>query len=145
MSTFRAAEERFESRMLAIIVGGVTLFLIAPILLPMIISFSSSARIEFPPPGFSLRWYRAALDNELFRRGLLNSVVIASACALISTVAGTSAAIALNHFRFAGRSAVQLMLMLPLALPAVVKGLGIMFVLPFYGMSQGVLATAFAH
>lgn len=145
MSTFREAEERFEARMLAIYVGGVTIFLIAPILLPMVISFSSSARIEFPPPGFSLQWYRAALENELFRRGLWNSLVIAVVCAAISTVAGTAAAIALNHYRFAGRSAVQLLLMLPLALPAVVKGLGIMFVLPSYGMSQGVLATAFAH
>src|SRR5690606_5468349 len=100
MSTFREAEERFEARMLAIYVGGVTIFLIAPILLPMVISFSSSARIEFPPPGFSLQWYRAALENELFRRGLWNSLVIAVVCAAISTVAGTAAAIALNHYRF---------------------------------------------
>ena len=145
MSTYRAAEERFESRMLAIYTGGVAVFLITPILLPMIISFSSSARIEFPPPGFSLQWYRAALANDLFRQGLWNSLVIAAACALVSTVAGTAAAIALNHYRFIGRSMVQLLLMLPLALPAVVKGLGIMFVLPSYGMGPGVTATVFAH
>ncbi len=145
MSTFRATEERFESRMLGIYVGGVTIFLIAPILLPMIISFSSSTRIEFPPPGFSLQWYRAAIGNDTFRQGLWNSLIIAVACGIVSTVAGTAAAIALNHYRFIGRSMIQLLLMLPLALPAVVKGLGIMFVLPFYGMSQGVLATAFAH
>jgi putative spermidine/putrescine transport system permease protein len=145
MSAFQKAEDRFERRMLAIYVVGVSIFLITPILLPMVISFSSSARIEFPPPGFSLQWYEAALANELFRRGLWNSLVIALACAALSTIAGTAAAIAINHYRFAGRSAAQLILMMPLALPAVVKGLGIMFVLPSYGMAQGVLATAFSH
>lgn len=145
MTDHRQAENRFMRRMLAIYVAGVSVFLMTPILLPSVISFSSSARIEFPPPGFSLQWYEAAFANEHFRRGLWNSLVIASICALLSTIAGTAAAIALNHYRFVGRSFAQLILMLPLALPAVVKGLGIMFVLPSYGMSQGVLATALGH
>ncbi|MFT0893053.1 ABC transporter permease [Pseudochelatococcus sp. G4_1912] len=145
MTNHRQSEDRFARRMLAIYVGGVCIFLIVPILLPMVISFSSSARIEFPPPGFSLQWYEAALSNEHFRRGLLNSLIIAFACALLSTIAGTAAAIALNHYKFIGRTSAQLVLMMPLALPAVVKGLGIMFVLPSYGLSQGVLATVFAH
>src|SRR5690606_39969904 len=60
--------QRFESRMLGIYVGGVTIFLIAPILLPMIISFSSSTRIEFPPPGFSLQWRSEEHTSELQSR-----------------------------------------------------------------------------
>ncbi|WP_188052345.1 ABC transporter permease [Aureimonas fodinaquatilis] len=145
MTSHRQSEDRFARRMLAIYVGGVCIFLIIPILLPMVISFSSSARIEFPPPGFSLQWYEAAINNEHFRRGLWNSLVIAAVCAVLSTIAGTAAAIALNHYRFLGRSSAQLVLMMPLALPAVVKGLGVMFVLPSYGLAPGVVATILAH
>lgn len=132
-------------RLLALYVVGVTIFLLAPLVLPMIISFSSGSRIEFPPPGFSLQWYRAALANEAFRLGLVSSLIIAALATMISVVAGTAAALAINHYRFAGRSIVQIVLMLPLALPAIVKGLGVLFVLPMYNMSQGVAATVLAH
>ena len=41
-------------------------FLIAPLVMVVAISFTSSQLLRFPPEGFSLRWYWALLDNPQF-------------------------------------------------------------------------------
>ena len=35
----------------------VAVYLLAPLVVVVIISFSSAPFLQFPPPGFSLRWY----------------------------------------------------------------------------------------
>jgi ABC-type spermidine/putrescine transport system, permease component II len=105
-------------------------FLSVPILLATFVAFSSGDRLEFPVPGFSLRWFEAAFRNVQFLDGLLNSIIVAVSSAALATVAGTGAAIAFNHHRFAGRAAAQVAVMLPVSLPAIVLGLGLLFVLP---------------
>jgi putative spermidine/putrescine transport system permease protein len=120
-------------------------FLAIPILLATIVAFSSGDRLEFPIPGFSLRWFEAASRNAQFLEGLLNSLVVALSSAALATVAGTGAAIAFNHYRFTGRAAAQLAVMLPVSLPAIVLGLGLLFVLPSYGLRPGLLIATLGH
>ncbi len=124
--------------LLAIYVVAVCGFLLAPIVVAVILSFSSVPQLTFPPPGFSLHWYREAIGNEQFASGLWVSVVIAGSTSIISAIAGTGAAIAINHHRFRGRGGVQAFIMLPLALPGVVIGLNLLFALPSFGMKSGV-------
>ncbi len=69
-------------------------FLSVPILLATFVAFSSGDRLEFPVPGFSLRWFEAAFRNVQFLDGLLNSIIVAVSSAALATVAGTGAAIA---------------------------------------------------
>jgi putative spermidine/putrescine transport system permease protein len=120
-------------------------FLTVPILLATLVAFSSGDRLEFPVPGFSLRWFQAALRNAQFLDGLVNSLIVALSSAALATVAGTGAAIAFNHYRFAGRGAMQVAVMLPVSLPAIVLGLGLLFVLPGYGLRPSLLAATFGH
>lgn len=123
----------------------VALFLLLPIVIAAVLAFSSGERLQFPPPGLGLRWFAVALGNAQFMDGLLRSVIIASASTVLGTVAGTAAAIALNHYRFIGRSAVQAILMLPLALPAILIGLGLLFTLPMFNLRLGMLAATLGH
>lgn len=123
----------------------VILFLLLPILLGAVVSFSSGDRLEFPPPGFSLRWFQEAWRNVQFVDGLWNSLIIAVCSAALATFAGTGAAIALNHYRFKGHSFVQLVVMLPVSLPGIVLGLGLLFVLSIYGLRPGKVAAIFGH
>lgn len=123
----------------------VTLFLLAPLVVAVSLSFSAGDRIEFPPPGFSLRWYRALLGIEAFRTGLVNSLIIGVWVAVISAVGGTAAAIALNHYKFRGRAFVQSVTLLPLALPGVVVGLGLLSAIGLLGLRPGLVATAIGH
>ena len=45
--------------LLALFSGAVLLFLCLPIAVVVPMSFSSASSLEFPPPGFSLRWYQS--------------------------------------------------------------------------------------
>jgi len=125
--------------------GLVILFLLAPIAIAVACAFTSGEFLEFPPRGVSLRWFGEALRSTQFIDGLRNSVLMALANAGIATVAGTGAAIALNHYRFRGRAIVQAVLMLPITLPAIVLGLGLLFTLPSYGMRPGLIAGVLGH
>ena len=65
-------------------------FLHAPLLILIAFSFNSSRFTVWE--GFSLHWYREAMNNPQLAEGLLNSLIIAVAAALLSTVIGTMAA-----------------------------------------------------
>ena len=143
------SEERTKGGWARILLGAysglVALFLLAPLVVAVGLSFSSGDRIEFPPPGLSLRWYREILGIEAFRSGLLNSLRIAAVVAVVSAICGTAAAIGLNHYRFRGRGFIQSLTLLPLALPGVVLGLAILSTIGFLGLRPGLVATAVGH
>jgi putative spermidine/putrescine transport system permease protein len=128
------------------VAAGLTLlFLLAPVVIAAIVAFSSGSRLEFPIPGLSLKWFQVALTKAQYIGGLQASVILGVASAFIATVAGTSAAIGLHRYRFRGRALIQTMVMLPIATPAIVLGLGILFTLPLYRMNPGLLAATFGH
>ena len=65
-------------------------FLHAPLLILIVFSFNASRFTVWE--GFSLRWYRAAMNDPQLADGLVNSLIIAGVAAPISTVIGTLAA-----------------------------------------------------
>ena len=123
----------------------VILFLVAPIAIAATVAFSSGDRLEFPIPGLSLKWFAVALTKPQYIEGLTVSAIIGIGNALLATIAGTGAALALNHYRFPGRSAVQALVMLPIAMPGIVLGLGLLFTLTLYEMNPGILAATLGH
>jgi putative spermidine/putrescine transport system permease protein len=125
--------------------GIVVVFLLVPIVIAAVVAFNGGERPDFPPTQLSLRWFASVLNSDLLMGGLRKSIIIAIASTILSTVAGTAAAIAINHYRFAGRTLIQTFLMLPIALPAIVLGLGMLFSLPILGLNVGILAATFGH
>jgi putative spermidine/putrescine transport system permease protein len=126
-------------------VTAVSVFLLAPIAVAVVLSFSSIAQLRFPPPGLSLQWYVKAASTPEFISGFVLSASIATCVAALSVVAGTLAAIAINHHRFRGRTAVQTFVMLPLLLPSVVIGLGLLETLGRFRISSGFVAAVLGH
>lgn len=124
---------------------AVVAFLLAPVIIALAMSFSSGARLSFPPEGFSVRWYQKAFANAHFVAGFWHSLLIASVVALLATVAGTLGAVAVNHFDFAGRRLFRTFLLVPLGLPAVIIGLGLLQALAVYGLRPGTLAVILGH
>jgi putative spermidine/putrescine transport system permease protein len=101
----------------------ILLFLAAPTLIVIAMSFSASDSLTFPPQGLSLRWYREYLGSEEWRDATLVSLRLAVLTTLFSTPMGTAAAYALHagNFRFARliQGALLSALMVPLILFAV--------------------------
>jgi len=99
------------------LLAGFLVFMLGPILLVILFSFSSNALISFPIGDLTLDWYRALFRNVEFWSALKNSLIIALATGLISTAAGTMAAFALVKFRPAVSGALIGCLSLPVTLP----------------------------
>ncbi|MGE0340019.1 MAG: ABC transporter permease [Xanthobacteraceae bacterium] len=126
-------------------VNTVIFFLIVPILVGIVVAFTSGDRMEFPIPGVSLRWFYDALSKPQFIEGLLNSLIIALCSAVLATIAGTGAAIALNQYDFVGRTLIRAAVMMPIVIPGILVGLSLLFTLSSYGMEPGLLASTIGH
>jgi putative spermidine/putrescine transport system permease protein len=101
------------------------IYLVAPLIIVLIISFSSAPFLTFPPPGFSLQWYHNLFNNPAWSGSLMTSVKILVPAALIATITGTAAAYGLVRSSFPGKTAVAALLMAPLVVPVIVTAVGI--------------------
>src|SRR5215467_16179560 len=80
-------------------VGLIVLFLVAPSLLVIPLSFSDSRYLTFPPPAWSMRWYWAYLAAVEWREATYVSFAAAVLTMLLSSTCGTLAAYGLNTLR----------------------------------------------
>jgi putative spermidine/putrescine transport system permease protein len=100
------------------------LFLVAPILAIIPLSFNSGSYFSYPLQGFSFHWYEQALTSADWQRALLNSIGIGAASTLIATCLGTLAALGLSRTQFPLRSVVMPIVISPMIVPIVVVASG---------------------
>ncbi|MGV8882547.1 MAG: ABC transporter permease [Rhodoglobus sp.] len=117
------------SRIARITLGSVTGLILAVIYLPLLVvfvnSFSTSTNLTWPPPGFTLEWWQKAFQNQGALEAIATSAQVALAATAISLVLGTLISLALQRFKFFGRDAVSLLVILPIALPGIVTGIAL--------------------
>lgn len=103
-----------------LICGAVLLFLIAPILVIIPLSFNSVPFFSYPMPGLSLRWYEDFFLTGRWQGALHNSIFVAMAVTLLSTLLGTLAALGLSRPNFPWRMMVMGVLISPMVVPLVI-------------------------
>jgi putative spermidine/putrescine transport system permease protein len=104
------------------IVGFIFAFILMPLFVVFLNSFNEAQLSSWPIENFSLYWWEFAASYEPIRLALLNSVIVATAAMVIASLLGTLVAFALNRYEFFGKSTVNLLVVLPIALPGVVTG-----------------------
>ena len=119
----------------------VFLFFYAPIAVLIIFSFNDS-RLVNQWTGFSLRWYVKLFQNEEIGLALRNSLIVATASTIVSTILGTLVALGLERFRFRGRGALDSTLYLPIIIPDI--AMAVMLLL-FFVQSSQILARVGVH
>jgi putative spermidine/putrescine transport system permease protein len=100
-------------------------FLLAPIALILLYAFNPSNVQSWPLGGLSTKWFSSTWHNEAMRQALWLSVRAALIATAIALAIGTLAAFAVHRFRFFGREAISLVLVLPLALPGIITGMAL--------------------
>jgi putative spermidine/putrescine transport system permease protein len=118
-------ELRSSRYMLGVWAVLVVLFLWIPLALICVYAFNSSNIQSWPIPGFTLKWFRAAWQNQEARDALWLSVKVALLATGIALILGSAAAFAVARYRFFGRDVVSFLLVLPIALPGVVTGVAL--------------------
>ncbi|WP_374655032.1 ABC transporter permease [Dongia sp.] len=102
------------------------LYLNLPILFIVLYGFTTDdASYTFPPPGLTTEWFAVTWARADFWDALWLSVEVAFASMAIAIVLGTLAAAAMYRFRFFGKEAVTLLILLPIALPGIVTGISL--------------------
>jgi putative spermidine/putrescine transport system permease protein len=118
--------ERIGALVLRAVVIAVLVFLLAPLLIVIIVSFGEAAFIQFPPQTLSLKWYVNIARLDGFVGSLMLSLQLAVVTTCVTTLLGISASLALTRYNFRGRQALMSLFLSPLILPAIVIGIGML-------------------
>jgi putative spermidine/putrescine transport system permease protein len=123
----------------------VVLFLWLPLTIILVYAFNTSNIQSWPIPGFTLRWFRVAWEDQEARDALLLSLKAALAATGIALVLGTMAAVAVSRFRFFGRETLSFLLVLPIALPGVITGIALSSFYNFWGVEFSLWTIVIGH
>lgn len=122
----------------------ILLFLYAPILTMIVLSFNSSkSRTQWG--GFTLEWYAQMFDSRSIMSALTTTLVIAFASALIATIIGTAAALAISSMKAAPRAIVMGITNIPMLNADIVTGISLMLCFIAFGVSLGFQTVLISH
>jgi len=125
--------------------GLLVVFLVAPMIIVLIISFSSAQFLTFPPPGFSLQWYRKLFSDPAWVESLTTSLEIVVPTGLIAMTLGTAAAFGLSRSRIPGKNVITGLLMAPIVVPVIIIAAAIYGVYAVWGLNGTLLGFILAH
>lgn len=117
---------------------AVYIFLLAPIAIVVVSAFNSGTYLQFPPEGFSLKWFAAFAQNGPLVRSFLFSLELATVTTVVSVLIGTLAALYVVRYssvRFA--NSLRFMAMSPMVLPVIVTALALLTFLHSIGLGFG--------
>ncbi|MFV0490751.1 MAG: ABC transporter permease [Pseudorhodobacter sp.] len=150
----------------------VFLFLIAPILIILPLSFNSEPYFTFTqkmltldPDGYSLRWYENLLtfgmqapdasrdgawwsdvwDNARWVQATKNSVIIGFFSTIVATGLGTMAALGLSRPEMPFRKTIMAILISPMIVPLIITATGLFFFYSSTGLAGSYLGVILAH
>lgn len=145
MTDRQSRPRRWLLPVLRAVTALVFLFLMLPLAIVFPISFSSSPYLRFPPPGWSLRWYRAYIEDPVWIDATLRSLKIAGTATVLAVVMGTLLAFSIVRGRYRGRSLLNQVAVLPMIVPSIVYSIavyGLFAQLKLIGLWPGI---ALAH
>jgi len=122
----------------------VLFFLYAPVAVMAFMSFNASQYYQLPFE-FSLKWYERLAGNREIIDAATRSVLIASVTAVIATVLGTAASVALFRYEFRGKRFLQVMLFPPIAIPWLITGTAMLIFFFGVGLGRGTPSVIIGH
>ena len=121
-------------------------FMLAPIALVVLFSVGSNALIGFPMGGLTLDWYRGLAADAGFRAAVRTSLGVAGATAVLATLTGTLAALALVRLSPRAAALALGVLSIPVLLPPLVVAIAIVvFVVRGLGLPLGLPVVTLGH
>jgi len=125
------------------VIGAI--YIMAPLAIVVLNSFSSTAYNVFPPEGYSLRWYQNLGQQKVFLAAAIRSVILATLATAIAIVIGTLSAYALVKYRLRGRDLIKAFLMAPVVLPSIVLGVALFIFFVRTGTAYSYIGLLLTH
>ena len=121
------------------------IFMLAPLMTVVLVSFTDKGYVSMPFDGASLRWYRAIIEAPDFIDAFWCSMGLATGAATLATLLALPAGLAIAWFRFAGRETLMSLLMSPLMVPNVVLGIALLRFFTQFSMAGSMSTLVLAH
>ena len=132
--------------------GFVFIFLIAPILVIIPLSFNAEpyftfteGMISLEPKAYSTRWYADIAKNPQWAFSAANSIIVAICSTFLATLLGTLAALGLSQSHMPYKSAVMGVLISPMIVPLIISAAGMFFFYSNIGLAQTLPGLILAH
>ncbi|AUW47472.1 ABC transporter permease subunit [Rhizobium leguminosarum] len=140
---YQAQRDTYWSNIIGVVfLALVIIYLLAPGLIVIIISFNAGEFLEFPPKEVSLRWYYSFFSDPSWIGALWNSFQFGVIVSIASTVIGTMAAFGLSRCTPSLRSSLTMVILTPITIPVIVVGVAVylgLAKLGFIGTRTGVI------
>lgn len=137
--------ERATAAAMWLITGLAMVFLMAPLLIAVAVSFSASSVFALPPPEWSLRWYERLPHTRGLWPSLITSLQVAGVSTLVALILGTLCAIGVVRGRFPGREALATFMVSPLMMPGLVLGIAMLQFFREMGLREAYASLMIAH
>lgn len=149
--------ERLWYYLYRIMCAAIFMFLIAPILVIIPLSFNAEPyftftpeMLHFDPKGYSLRWYADIINNEQWIHSIKNSFIIGIAATLVATTLGTLAALGLSRSELPAKRLIMAVMISPMIVPLIISAAAMFFFYsaPFgtdYALTQTYTGVILAH
>ena len=137
-------------------------FIYLPLAVIVVYSFNANPLDMTSWTGFTLDWYKTIFgmsdrssglnssaiyveSTDQLLKALRNSLIVAGSTTIISTTIGTATAIAMTRFRFRLRNTYQGVMMLPMMMPDIVLGIGLLIFFVTIGFKLSLLTIIIGH
>jgi putative spermidine/putrescine transport system permease protein len=145
MSEPQSTIDRVRGGLFYFVCALILIYLIAPIIVVVPLSFTSDNFLIYPIHGLSLRWYDDFMSNPRWLASVWNSVTIGITVMMVSTILGTSAALGMDQLGLRFRRAGTALVMLPVVIPIVITGSSLYFVLRALKLTNTFTGMVVAH
>ena len=119
-------------------------FLYIPIIILVLFSFNAS-RYAAAWKGFTLEWYATLFTNEALAAALKNTLIVAGASTLVSTIFGTMVALAMERYTFPGKLALDALLYLPIIIPDIAMAVMLLLFFVLTHTQLGLVTIIISH
>ncbi len=143
-----AAWEWLKRNALIIFAFFAVAYMLVPILVIAVFSFGDTpeGKLTFGlNDGFTFEYWKDAFDVPGLNEALLTSLELAALSTLVATAIGTAMALALVRYEFRGRTAANLLIILPMASPEIVVGASLLSLFIVYSIPLGFTTLLIAH
>jgi putative spermidine/putrescine transport system permease protein len=121
------------------------IFMLAPILVVVVVSFTSAGYVAFPIPGWSLKWFANIFAYQPFVDAMIVSLKIGLGATILSSLIGIPACLYLARSRAGWASAIMTFLLSPLSMPMIMIGFASLFFMSWLGLGISFTALLITH
>ena len=140
-----ALAQRLSGLTFRSIVAIVFAFLLLPVVIVVLTSFTTQTFPGIPQEGLSVEWYEQLLQDEKLLNALTVSLVVATGSAILSAAIGTVSAVGFVRAEFPYKQQISTVMLLPMIISPVITGIALVRYFGTIQLPSGYPALILGH